>query len=189
MKIRNRSRLFAVCIGAVVAITALTGAAKPDVGPSYTPASTDSPFVVTVTDTGYTLQLTSEAARAQGVSPAAAASLCEGTYFLQKVNGTLEWGSQNVCSPDLPAAYAPQRIDVTLEGTCTGPFCLAWPAEAGPITSGWTYSRVATATTATTCDSNESRRFRIAVHLQYEGGGLDAGTIRSAPWDDVSCDV
>lgn len=57
------------------------------------------------------------------------------------------------------------------------------------LTSGYTYSRVATATTAEACDSTTERRFRIAVHLTYAGGTLDYGTARSGAYSDVPCDV
>lgn len=176
-------------VGVLVAAAATIGAAPPDDdNPSYTPAT--SPYDVTVTDRGYTVQLTAEAAAEAGLTAEEALdAVCEGTYFFQRVSNTIEWGSQNTCSPTLPAEYAPQRIDVTLEGTCNEAWCIAWYTEDGPINSGWTYSRVATATTTETCDSNDLRRFRIAVHLRYAGGALDYGTVRSAPWYDVDCDV
>lgn len=175
-------------VGVLAAAAVTLGAAPPDDGPSYTPAA--SPFEVTVTDRGYTIQLSSAAAEEAGLSEAEALdAVCEGTYFFQLVSNTIEWGSQNTCSPSLPSEYAPQRIDVSLEGTCPDAWCVVWPVEAGPINSGWTYSRVATATDDEPCDSNVERRFRVAVHLRYAGGGLDAGTLRSAPWDEVYCDV
>lgn len=73
--------------------------------------------------------------------------------------------------------------------TCEGPFCLTWAVEDGPINSGWTYSRVATATTSESCDSSTARRFRLAVWLRYDGGALDYGTARSAPYYNIPCDV
>ncbi|MGL4340465.1 MAG: hypothetical protein ACRCSP_08615 [Rhodoglobus sp.] len=174
-------------VSTVIIGVTITGATLPGTPePSYTPEA--SPLHVTVTKNGYTVELTPEAATDAGLSTEQAeAAVCDGTYFFQRVSNTLEWGSQNSCSPALPAQYAPQRIDVTLEGTCSGPFCISWPVEAGPITSGDTFSRVASAATSEVCDSNELRRFRIAVHLWY--GGVDYGTVRSAPWSDVDCDV
>lgn len=144
---------------------------------------------MTVTDTGYTVRLTPEAAADAGLTAEEALdAVCDGTYFFQRVGNTLEWGSQNTCTPSLPVEYAPQKIDVTLEGTCNEIWCVDWPAEAGPITSGWIYTRVATAETAESCDSNDLRRFRIAVTVWYSGG-VNYGTTRSAPWYDVDCDV
>lgn len=184
----NRWKPLLAGVGVLLATAASLGAPPPEGDdPSYTPAS--SPYEVTFTDTGYTVRLTPEAAADAGLSAEEALdAVCDGTYFFQRVSNTIEWGSQNTCSPTLPVEYAPQKIEVTLEGTCNEAWCVAWYTEAGPITSGWTYSRVATATTAESCDSNDLRRFRIAVNLWYSGG-VDYGTVRSAPWYDVDCDV
>jgi hypothetical protein len=105
------------------------------------------------------------------------------------VNGALEWGSQNTCSPILPVEYAPQRITVTLEGTCNEAWCIAWADEAGPVKSAWTYSRVATVFATEPCDTNEKRKFRIRVRVQFAGGDIDYGTARSSAWSNVKCDV
>lgn len=166
--------------------TTTLGAASPD-EEFYTPGP-DAPYEITATGDGWRIQLTPAVAAEAGVD--ANAAYCEGTYSLRQVGGTLEWGSQNTCSPGLPAGYAPQRIDVTLEGTCNDPWCIIWaPEGSGPTNSGWTYSRVATATATERCLSYSPRRFRLAVHLRYAGGGLDYGVARSSAYNGVTCDV
>lgn len=156
---------------------------------SHSPTDADAqrPRIdVAFTETGFTAKLVPVAEGASRVVSASSALVCKGTYTVRKVNNTLEWGSQNACS-SFPATYRPQRIQVTLEGTCTGMFCLSWPREAGPVTSAWT-NGVATAQAATKCKSNTSRRFRLAVHVWYKYGALDMGTVRSAPYT-IACDV
>lgn len=110
------------------------------------------------------------------------------TWTVRHLTQTVEAGTDAV----IAIAGAPQQLPRWAAGLSAGnrneAWCVAWYTEAGPITSGWTSSRVATATTAESCDSNDMRRFRIAVNLWYSGG-VDYGTVRSAPWYDVDCDV
>lgn len=143
---------------------------------SFSPGNSKS-VDIQLTDDGWTIRLT------QPGMPKS--SSCVGTYTLRKVSGNLEWGSQNTCDG---TNWAPQRIDVKVEGTCNDPWCVLWYTEAGPVSSGYTYSRVATVFQTTKCNTSELRRFRISVHIWFQGGAIDYGTAVSAPWSDVPCD-
>lgn len=150
---------------------------------------------VEATENGYTVWFTEEAiaqAEAQGASTdqieAMQLPACVGDYYLRKVSNWLEWGTQNVCSPEIPKGYAPMSVTAKLLDSCNGPFCIAFQQKAGPISSGYTYNRVATTNTSTTCNNSEKRRYRVAVDLRYNNGSV-LWNLQSGIYYDIPCHI
>lgn len=156
---------------------------------SESPSVEDSPFEVVFSDTGYQVYFHGETDN-PGAGTRAFLPACEGTYYLRKVSNTLEWGTTNTCTPEIPAGYAPMRVTAKLQDTCNvWGVCSIWTTKDGPITSGWTYSRVANAVDSQVCNSSSNRQYRILVTLEYQSGGLKWENISSGSYFDIPCDI
>jgi hypothetical protein len=166
-------RIRILAVGSVVALAGLLGIGATPVPapPAATNSAAPTNVHVTTTATGWTISGTAPAAPTtpgQLAQPNAAQSFnCTGTFYGAKLVGsTLEWGAQQTCSG---SGWSPQKIQITLVGTCVGFGCIYWPTEDGPY-STTTFSTVATKNGALLhCANNLGHQYQTLVDLWYNG--------------------